>query len=257
MLRLKMFTQYELKNYDAALASADNYFSIVTPNDRAWQDYRYYGLILKENKQIDKALNSFEKAVAMDPSQAELYKELMYAYEEKDEYAKAIPNYEKYIKTTTSLSLSDILSFGKCYYMLGNSVPVAQKPERDVYFTKADSLFTQITVNAPDLYQGYWWRARANAAMDPETKTGLAKPYYEQTLQKIEASKSDPTSVKLEANNYLGYYYYLQYDNALRNKQKGPDVEAARLSAIDYWQKVLELDPGNKGAEQALINLKK
>lgn len=257
MLRLKKFVQYELKNYDAALASAENYFSIVPPSEHAWQDYRYYGLILKENKQDDKAIIYFEKAVEIEPSQAELYKELAMAYEDKKEYAKAIPNYEKFMNTTSGIALTDILAFGRCYWALGNSIPDTEKDKRNGYFAKADSIFTQITENSPNLFQGYWWRARANAAIDPETKEGLAKPYFELTLQKIEEAKSNPVSVMLEANQYLGYYYYLQYTNAVKNKQRGPEVEAARTSAINYWQKVLELEPGSEGAKQALNILNK
>jgi tetratricopeptide (TPR) repeat protein len=257
MLRLEMFTQYELKNNEAALNAAQRFFATAKPEEAAWQDYRYYGLILKAAGQDQQAITSFEQAIEKEPGQAELYKELASAYENKEDYAKAIPNYEKYLETATSLTLSDYLSFGKCYYMLGNSVPVDQLDLKNSYFQKADSLFVKIIENAPDLYQGYWWRARANAAMDPETKTGLAKPFYEQTLEKIEASKSDPTSVKLEAYNYLGYYYYLQYDAAVRAKQSKTDIEDSRVAAIGYWEKVLQLDPENLGAKQALGVLKK
>ncbi|MCL1942313.1 MAG: hypothetical protein FWF54_02005 [Candidatus Azobacteroides sp.] len=257
MLRLQMFTLYELKNYGEALNAAQKFFSVIKPEDAAWQDYRYYGLILKENQMDDQAIDAFEKALALESSQTELYKELASAYEDKEDYANAAVIYGKYMQNSTSYTLSDILSYGKCYYMLGNNLTADQKDLKNSYFQKADSLFTQITEKAPDLYQGYWWRARANAAMDPETKTGLAKPYYEQTLEKIEASKSDPSSVKLEAYNYLGYYYYLQYDSAVRSKQSKSDVDTYRLPAIDYWQKVLTLDPTNEGAKQALDILKK
>lgn len=257
MLRLEMFTYYDLKDYAKALTIGEKYFATAKPENIAWQDYRYYGLILKENKLDQQAIENFEKAIAKEPKQADLYKELATAYENKEDYQKAIPFYEKFVNTAPSVSLNDYLAYGRAYYMLGNNVTDTTNIDlKNSYYHKADSVFSYITEKAPQIYQGYWWRARANAALDPDTKTGLAKPYYEQTLEKIAASESSPTSVKLEACNYLGYYYYLQYDTAVRNKQKA-DIEPARASAIEYWQKVLELDPTSEGAKQALNVLKK
>jgi Tfp pilus assembly protein PilF len=69
----------------------------------------------------------------------------------------------------------------------------------------------------------------------------LAKPYYEKY---IELTSADPTKYKnglVEANNYLGYY----------NLQKGD-----KATATPYYQKVLELDPANSDATNAMKIIK-
>lgn len=69
----------------------------------------------------------------------------------------------------------------------------------------------------------------------------MAKPYYEKY---IELTSGDPTKYSrglVEANNYLGYY----------NLQKGD-----KAAATPYYQKVLELDPSNADATNAMKIIK-
>ena len=83
-------------------------------------------------------------------------------------------------------------------------------------------------------------RAHIGFALDPETKTGAAKPHYEKLIEIIKGhtEKGNRDDERLiEAYRYLGYYYMLKNDNA---------------TAKGYWEKVLELDPENTVAKQAL-----
>ena len=85
------------------------------------------------------------------------------------------------------------------------------------------------------------WQARANSQMDPETEKGLAKPYYESTIPILEKNKDKYLKELSECYRYLGYYYYLKQD-----------MDSSRL----YWNKLLEIDPTNKTALEALKNIK-
>ncbi|MCD7971172.1 MAG: tetratricopeptide repeat protein [Candidatus Azobacteroides sp.] len=251
MLRLKMFAQYELKDYSGALQTANQFFNMVG-NDAAWQDYRYYALILKENNQPEASLNALNKALETEKNQPELYKELAMAYDYQEDYKNALANYQKYLEISPAYSLSDLLTIGRTYYAYGSDLPDSEEVEKREAFHKADSLFTEITVKAPQLYQGYWWKARTvHKSQDPETKQGLAKPYYEQTLEQLLQGDNPPASVQIEVYQYLAYYYYLRYDEAVRANNRSEINENKALS-IENWEKVLSLDPGNEGAIQAL-----
>jgi hypothetical protein len=93
----------------------------------------------------------------------------------------------------------------------------------------------------PDLAVAYFWRARVKTNFDPESKLGLAKPYYEEFIERTAAEKDKFKKELIESNQYLGYYYYLQEDNA---KSKV------------YWQEVINLDPENKQANDVIKMLK-
>ena len=60
---------------------------------------------------------------------------------------------------------------------------------------------------------GYFWRARVNAILDPNTELGLAKPYYEKVVEILEKTNTaERKKEMIEAYQYLGYYYYLKED---------------------------------------------
>lgn len=110
-----------------------------------------------------------------------------------------------------------------------------------IEYAKADTALTMLSQKVPDLAIAYIWKARVNANFDPESKSGLAKPYYEKFIEKAGADKDKFKKELIESYQYLGYYYYLQEDNA--------------QSKI-YWQEVLNLDPENKQATDVLKMLK-
>ncbi|MFT3754009.1 MAG: hypothetical protein QM800_14405 [Paludibacter sp.] len=96
---------------------------------------------------------------------------------------------------------------------------------------KADSLFALVAQKEPTGYRGNFWRARTNVGLDPETTTGLAKPFYEQT-ETLVLSKADAkfNPVLIECYRYLGFYYFQKKDYT---------------QSMTYWNKILAIEPGN------------
>ena len=110
---------------------------------------------------------------------------------------------------------------------------------------------------SPASYLGYQWRARALAALDPESTQGSAKPDYEKALAMLE-QKNEPKKYSndlIEAYRYLGYFHFLQYD-AVKKNGDAETKEKAKNESLAYWQKVLLLDPNNDIAKQAIAALK-
>ena len=108
-------------------------------------------------------------------------------------------------------------------------------------FKKAEGVYDDMEQKFPAAVEyTTFMKARVNSYMDPETKDGKAKPYYEKLAGMIEpkAEKDAADKARLvECYRYLGYYTLLQDD------KEGADV---------YWKKILELDPDNTIAKQAL-----
>ena len=106
---------------------------------------------------------------------------------------------------------------------------------------KAEQVYVDMEKKYPDALEYVtFMRARVNSYMDPETKEGLAKPYYEKVMGMIEprAEKSASDNARLvECYRYLGYYYLLKEDKA---------------TSTSYWNKILAIDPENEIARQAL-----
>ena len=255
--RLAMYNYTDLKRFDEAIKAADIFFNECEKADYSYLDYMYYGHLLESLKKYDDAVIQYEKAVKMDPTKTDLYKNISSAYEQKNDYKKAISAYQKYYSSLDKEKQTPDLQFqvGRLYYGAGtqpDSLTITVE-ERKQALMSADSVFHAIAEAAPDSYLGNFWRARANSALDPETTQGLAKPFYEEVAALLE-SKNDPhyNSALVECYSYLGYYYLL----AIENPALKAEAKAIKDKSIEYWNKILAIDPANATAKRALDGIK-
>jgi len=240
--RLAMYNNVDLKKYPEALAAADSFFNKSEKPDLSYLDYRYFGQALRETQQYDSAIVQYQKALKLDSSKVELWKDISAMYDAKSDYPNSILAYTNYINAlgAEKKTADDIIALGKIYYNQGtDSIPLAEKK---IALLKADSLFAQVVAIEADNYRGNFWRARANSALDPETTQGLAKPFYELTVTYI-LSKEDPryNSILVECYSYLGYYFLVKKDNK---------------TSKTFWSKILVLDPENETAKKAIEGIK-
>lgn len=238
--RLAMYDDFEMKAYDAGLEAAATFFANPNNPDFVYLDYVYFARLLETTKQYDEALAQFNKALTMDKEHPDINKEISEVYEKQHNYPQAIASYKNYLSLLKGEpEVSDLFLYGRLnYYAATDSTYKEKQPE---YIAEADTIFAQVAIKVPDNYLGSFWRARVNSLRDPETTQGLAKPYYEAALailaQKADASKS----ILVECNSYLGYYYFVK-----------EDYPQSKI----YWNKILEIDPGNETATKALQGIK-
>ena len=255
--RLAMYNYTDLKRFDEAIKAADAFFTESDKADYSYLDYMYYGHLLEALKKYDEAVEQYEKAIQLDPTKTDLYKNISSAYEQKNDYKKAISAYQKYYASLDKEHQTPDLQFqfGRLYYGAGTQTDslTINAEERKQALMAADSVFHSIAEAAPDSYLGNFWRARANSALDPETTLGLAKPFYEEVATLLE-SKNDPhyNSALVECYSYLGYYYLL----AIENPALKAEAKANKDKSIEYWNKILAIDPANATAKRALDGIK-
>ncbi len=231
--RFAMYDNFALENFEQA-ADFGKAFMNNPANAKflTSQDYMVYGGALKELDRPEEYVAALEAAVKADPSKPEIYKELSDAYGTAGQMLKSADAMSKYMEMIEDEVLTaDFYSLGKIYYQAAHA---AEAPEEKIsLFQKADSLFAIVTERAPENYLGYFWRARANTGMDPETETGLAKPYYEKVITMLEAEGSTGSSI-IEAYRYMGYYHYLK--EYAENVQGYPETKK-------WWNKILAINP--------------
>ena len=140
-------------------------------------------------------------------------------------YAETIDAFNKKINGRKEIDVNDYYVLGRAYYY-GKQCG------------KADTAFMQITILRSDISLGYLYRAKANNCLDPDSKKGLAKPFYEQFLSKLKPEELDKNKESMiQAYEYLGYYFMLQ-----------KDYPNARCS----YEKLKGLDANNAKAKKAL-----
>lgn len=251
MKRIDMYIAYEKGDFAKSLELAENLMKTVDSSRLINRDYIYYARNLAKNKLTDRAIPAYVKAIAVDTASLELLRELEQEYETAGDYPKAIEVYERFMANENSeIVLSDYFNLGKAYYMAavalrpteeGGCMAEADSVQMTTYLKEAVGMFTKVKEKLPDNYLGYFWSARANSVMDPESTAGLAKPDYEAAVVILENDAKNP-KLLIECYRYLGYYHYIK--------------EELETSA-GYWQKILALDPENVDAKHVLEVLKK
>lgn len=241
MRRLLMYDAVELKKYNLAIDYANSFMNEGKDAKYIYLDYMYYGRLLSSIGEKEKAYQQLEKALEIDPSKVEMYKELGDMYEQDHDYKNAIRQYTNFIeKGEDKVTLGDYYSLGRLNYSAAGDTSAAYVADKDKYIAAADSAFAMVAERAPDNYLGYFWSARTNSLKDPESSLGLAKPYYEKVVEILTDKGTNPNQL-IEAYSYLGYFHYI----------KGQLAES-----IPYWEKILQINPDNAVAKQALEGIK-
>lgn len=235
---------------------AIKYFIESTPEEcQICQDYLCYAEQLTVKKEYNEAITYYKKALCADCRRQELLKDIADLFVKNRDLDSAVVYYRQYFDFVKEPAAEDLLKLGKCYYNLAcqDSVPELQKEE----LIKADSLFKELSIQIPNSYVSYFWRARVNSMLDPETTKGLAKPYYEKV---IEIGSVQPERYKrelIESYKYLGYYHYVIAD-AITTKNNGNPEPAKEEygEAKLFFSKVLMLDAKDEVALKALESIK-
>lgn len=255
--RLAMYVDSKTDKDEEGLIQAIKFFALPKGDNKyIVQDYMTYGELLGKAGRREDALLQYEEAIKLDSTKVSIYKDIAQSSSDADDNLNAGIFYEKYIqKADTSLvEALDYFNMGRNFYYAGNELqkdnenPQSAQISKEA-LTKAANAFDIVAKRVPESVLGYLWRARSYASLDPETKEGLAKPYYEELLE-VAKTKEDGSanSEIIEAYRYLAYYYYLQY--------------AASKSSVDkekvksYSTLLIEMDPENMVATQLLDAIK-
>lgn len=234
--RLKFYCEIETGDYGNAFNDKDKLFGQYTDTMYNYRDYSYLGRLENEMKMYKEAMADYEKAIAMKDekkkSDISLYKTLSEVCLEVPDYDKAIMYFKTFADSTgVELSALDLLEFGKIYYQAATAASEdSLLADKEVaYIATGDSIFAQLDAKRKDTHYGPFWRARINTLKDPANPSDEVKAYYEEALKRVEGK--DNTSVEIEANRYLAFYYMKKDQNDL---------------AKQYCEKVLAVAPDDK-----------
>ena len=230
--RLAAYCYYEIKEYSKGLEAMERFIALQPENKLLPKDFEYYGKLLSENGKDSLAIIKLRQAIELDIANADLYANIGAIYYKQKNYPMAAEMYEAKIRESKAVP-NDFFRLGQAYFQLKR-------------FREADSVFTKVTEAQPKMVTGYSWRAKANSNLDPDSKLGMAKPFYEKVVELCEADEATKNKFKkdlLDSYKYLGAYYFL--------------VESDKKTSISWWEKVQALAPEDEQAKKVLADLRK
>lgn len=235
LYKLIAYSYKELHDSAQALDYMKQYFKEQVDTGFVVKDYSTMGEIYDELGQTDSAAAWLTRATAMEKDTAQRLadeKKLAALYKKEKDYPDEALWLGKYYVGNNKATNLDLFNWGLAHYMAKN-------------YPMADSVFGMYETKYPDQCFGYYWKARSAAAIDTAMTTGMAIPSYAKIIEIDGKDTTNRTNRKhlIEAYGYIAAYR--------ANTQK--DYEGA----IDYFQRLLALDPGNSDAERYVAILKK
>ena len=243
--RLAMFSNYELKNYEAAKDYIYKYFNETDSAKFSEYDHYYAALIYDALNEKQNAYDEYDKALALvqDGSMIKrwtILKTLSDAYLKDNNFEKAIKYYQEFTASKPGLTFDDEESLATIYSKYAKE----DAARKDELTNKAADIYAELAKKYPNqIAYATYMRANLRNSLDNNMEKSLAKPDY-QKLVDILVAKADRT--KGENTMLKTAYHYLMF-NSYINK----DVAGAKT----YAEKILAIDPEYKAAQE-IMNLK-
>jgi len=231
--KLIAYSYHESDDHLNAFDYLHRYFGAAPDSILIAKDFILVADLYAEKNKIDSAMFFYKVGTELETdgnSVVKYYKTLAdLAKQQKDNAERAIWLGKYYMKNKKSTNV-DLFNWGLAWFQAGN-------------FEKSDSVFGMYVDKYPTQLFGYYWRARSNAAIDTTMEQGLAIPYY---LKVVEIGELDTTGSS--KRQLIESYGYLAGYETNQNKNYG--------KAIEYFEKLLQLDPTNEQAKKYVQILK-
>ena len=239
--RLAMFSNYELKNYDAAKAYIHKYFNETDSAKFSEYDHFYTALIYQALEDKENMYAQYDKALELvnDSSMIKrhaILKSVSDSYLKDQQFENAIKYYQDYLACKPDLNSDDHEGLAKIYSKYAD----ADEARKAELVAKAVEAYHVMGEKFPiqKIYAAYQC-ATMNNKLDKTGEKGLAKPEYQKVVELLEGKADRDNS----ENTMLKYsYHYLMSNAFLYGKNKA--------LAKEYADKILAIDPEYAPAQQ-------
>ena len=239
--RLAMFSNYELKNYDAAKSYIHKYFNETDSAKFSEYDHFYTALIYQALEDKDNMYAQYDKALELvnDSSMIKrwaILKSVSDSYLKDQQFDNAIKYYQDYLACKPEINSDDHEGLAKIYSKYAD----ADETRKAELVGKAVEAYRTMGEKFPiqAIYAAYQC-ATMNNKLDKTGEKGLAKPDYQKVVSLLE-NKADRDKSE---NTILKYSYHYLMSNAFLYGKNKP-------LAKEYADKILAIDPEYAPAQQ-------
>jgi len=233
-VRLAMFSNYELKNLDAAKGYINRYFNETDSAKFSEYDHYYAALIYQDLEEKANAYAEFDKALELvnDSSMIKrwaILKSVSDSYLKEKNFDNAIRYYKDYLASKPDMNSDDHEGLAKLYSKYAD----ADETKKEEMIAKAIEAYHEMGEKFPiqNIYAAYQC-ATMNNKLDKNGEKGLAKNDFQRVVDllasKADRDKSEDTMLKYS-------YHYLMTNAFLYAKNK--------TLAKEYADKILAIDP--------------
>ena len=236
LYKLLAYSYADKKDSTTAMSYMQQYFASEADSNLVMKDFETMASFYANTPgKEDSAMAFLERAIALETDSVAryaYYKKLAGVAQEQKNYGAQAKWLGLYYTGNDKANNLDLFNWGLASFRAGD-------------YNMADSVFGMYVVKYPEQGFGYYWQARANAAIDTTMEQGLAIPHYKKLVEVVGDKTDDENNRKwlVEAYAYMAAYE--------TNTQKD------YAEAVDYFEKLLEVDPDNADAKRYITVLEK
>ena len=243
MKRMQLYNLVQLEKWAEAVEAGRAFFANAVPQGSNYEvrDYTDYGQALQNAGLAEEAISAYEKAIELNPNNADLIRFMGESYAETQNYVKAAEYYQRLVDTGNHKS-NDLFTLSNYYLGIADSEGVDPVLKADA-IAKSQKYIEEVDKMVPSNVQIVNQKAKIARFLEGDTNNGAALPAYQELLSILDQkeNKADYARYYKYAYNYMAIYYFTKGDKAM---------------AKTYYQKWLEYDPENESLRNYVNSLK-
>ena len=241
------YAAYENGNFQASLDALESFFREASPKRIIAKDYYYLGKSQIKLAKDSLGILNLKKAVDLDSTNITVFNEVAKEQYADKKYDKAIQSYEYIVTKNPKATLYDRFYLGMSYFWAYNNHVFKKQSDSTfaldtMLLIKADTIFSQIIKLSPSTSIAYYYRGKIARFKELNPEEGKALPFFEKFVEVIGSNVDEIVKNKRQLAEI---YVYFGANIVKKDKNK----------AIEFFNKVKELDPQNTLADQYLIAL--
>ena len=239
MCRMQLYNKVALEQWAEAEAFGAELFGLNIPGtEYTSKDFVDYATALKNVGKTAESVAEYEKAVAYNPNNIDLIRDLVDVYEQNENYAKAAEYYQKIVDSPECKANDLYLMSTKYFNVAATTQDEALKASSLEGARKYAALANE---KVPGNYRIVQQQAKVENLAG---NTAEAVKFYNATIAILDAKENAKVEYK---DTYIGIYA-----NLARIAFEADDKAGAR----DIYMKWLEVDPENAGLREYVEKMK-
>jgi len=243
MKRMQLYNLVQLEKWNEAVEAGRSFFANAVPQGSNYEvrDYTDFGQALQAAGLAEEAIEAYNKAIDLNPKNADLIRNLGDSYADAENFVKAAEYYQRLVDDGNHKS-NDLFTLSNYYLGIASTDSLDAATKNDA-LAKSQKYIDEVDKLVPGNVQIVNQKAKIAKFREGDNNNGAALAAYNELLQILD-SKEDKSGYERYykyAYNYMATYYFSKGDKA---------------TAKTYYKKWLDYDPDNESLRNYVNSLK-